>query len=301
VPSVWRPVLRHEAARLADLAGQIRGVLFSGEPFPLPALRQLRQALPRVRVVNCFGPTEVMACTLGDVPDPLPVDAEPLSIGHAYQGAEILLIDEHGNPVDEPGVVGEIHLRGPSLFSGYWGDEQASRAALVPDPLNSSTGQVVYRSGDLACFGERRELYFLGRVDHQVKIRGNRVELGEIERRLLEYPGVVAAAAVARPDAAGDSELIAFVVTEQDRLDETDVSTFCGRTLPDYMVPARVVRLSELPTNANGKIDRRALATSSPANALCRSESGLGTRTAYGVHGRPVPRKQQSWQDVPHG
>ncbi|GHE84163.1 hypothetical protein GCM10014715_45310 [Streptomyces spiralis] len=260
VPSIWRSVLRHEADGLAALAGQVRGVLFSGEAFPVPELRRLQELLPGLRVVNCFGPTETMAFSLTDVPDPLPEGTDRLSIGFAYPGAEMLLIDDDGRPVTEPGVVGEIHLRGPSLFNGYWDDPEATRAALVPDPLCPESGQLVYKSGDLACRGEHGELYFAGRADLQVKIRGNRVELGEIERRLLEFPGVDAAAVVVRPLDGDDLELNAFVVPARGAAPEAgSLTRFCKQTLPAYMVPRRMHLLPGLPLTPNGKTDRRDL------------------------------------------
>ncbi|MCM2579596.1 amino acid adenylation domain-containing protein [Streptomyces meridianus] len=262
VPSIWRPVLRHEPEGLATLAGQVRGVLFSGEAFPLPEMRRLQELLPGVRVVNCFGPTETMAFSLTEVPNPLPAGRNRLSIGQAYDGAEILLVDKKGAPVEAPGVVGEIHLRGPSLFTGYWDDPEGTRAVLVPDPLDPRSGQVVYKSGDLAEWGEDGGLYFVGRADLQVKIRGNRVELGEIERRLLEHPDVVAAAAVVLPREGGDDPLLtAFAVPAPGAgpVDETALSAFCKQTLPAYMIPRRVRLIEALPLTPNGKTDRRAL------------------------------------------
>lgn len=267
VPSIWRAALRHEPDGVAALADQIRGVLFSGEAFPLPELRQLQSLLPNTRVVNCFGPTEAMAFSLTDVPNPLPDDQHSLSIGSAYPGAEMLLIDEDGNPIHEPGVTGEIYLRGPSLFTGYWDDPEATRKALVPDPIDRRSGQLVYRSSDLAYYGKNGELYFVGRADLQVKIRGNRVELGEIERRLLEHPDVTAAAVTVRPREGADPVLSAYVVLapETEPFDRTVLSNFCKQTLPAYMIPRQVDVLDALPVTANGKTDRRALAERSEA------------------------------------
>jgi amino acid adenylation domain-containing protein len=260
VPTIWRSALRHEAEQLSGLSG-IRGVLFSGENFPLPELRQLRGLLPGLRVTNCFGPTESMAFSLTDVPDPIPADLTKLSIGRAFPGAEMAIFDQAGQPITQPGVTGEIYMRGPSLFSGYWDDPAATRAALVPDPLNPRSGQSVFRSGDLAYQDENGDFFFCGRVDLQVKIRGNRVELGEVERRLLEFPGVSAAAALVLPRADQDPVLAAFVVmADQDyALDELELSAFCMETLPDYMVPHELRVVNELPVTPNGKTDRRAL------------------------------------------
>jgi amino acid adenylation domain-containing protein len=298
VPSIWRNVLRHEPDRLATLADQVRGVLFSGEGFPLPELRRLRGLLPHARVVNCFGPTEAMAFSLTDVPDPLPPDDGALPIGHAYPGAEMLLIDEKGAPVDEPGVIGEIHLRGPSLFTGYWDDAAATAAALVPDPLEARSGQRVYRSGDLARRDEHGELYFVGRADLQVKIRGNRVELGEIERRLLDFPSVATAAVVVGRRADGDPELVAFVVPAAGAgpVDGGALGPFCRQTLPEYMVPKRVIGIGRLPLTANGKTDRRALAARLTAPSLIGGPHpvltcGHASRSSDGLRSPQRPRR----------
>ncbi|MFI8219867.1 amino acid adenylation domain-containing protein [Streptomyces sp. NPDC085932] len=282
VPSIWRQVLRHEPDRLAGLA-TLRQVLFCGEEFPLPELRRLQELRPGMRIVNCYGATESMAASFEDVPDPLPADLERLSIGTAHPGAEMILVDEAGGVVDGPGAHGEILLRSPALFTGYWDDPEATRAALVPDPLCPESGQRVLRTGDLAVRGENGELYFLGRTDSQVQINGNRVELGEVERRLLQHPAATAAAVLRRPSPEGGSCLAAFVVLAPDALRTGAATTnsasaaepaapdqdiapllraFCARTLPSYMVPAEVRVVPTLPLTANGKADRAALAAS---------------------------------------
>jgi amino acid adenylation domain-containing protein len=262
VPSIWRPILRHEPDALAGLAGQLRGIMFAGEDFPLPELRHLQQLLPTTRIVNGFGATESMAASFTDVPNPLPSGLERLSIGFALPGAEMTIVDDDGAAIEQPGVAGEIHLRTPSLFTGYWDDPEATRKALVPDPLNPRSGQIVLRTGDLAYRGEGGELYFCGRVDSQVQIRGHRVELGEVERTLLEFPGITAAVALVLPRPGEDPILRAFVVLERDAppLDRVKVRAACADTLPDYMVPQEVTALEELPYTVNGKVDRALLA-----------------------------------------
>ncbi|MGW8952192.1 AMP-binding protein [Streptomyces sp. NPDC055709] len=261
VPSIWRQTLRHLPERLAGLTG-IRGVLFCGEDFPLPELRELQRLLPQARLINCYGATESMAASFTDVPRPLPADLEKLSIGYAHPGAEMLLVDESGRLVEEPGTLGEIHLRTPALFTAYWDDPAASAAARVPDPAEPRSGQLVLRTGDLAYRGPHGELYFCGRVDSQVQIRGNRVELGEIERRLREHPQVAEAVVVLVERAADEPRLAACVVA-QDRADSPDdgrLIAFCSRTLQPYMVPDEVHVLDAMPVSPNGKADRRVLA-----------------------------------------
>jgi amino acid adenylation domain-containing protein len=261
VPSIWRAALRHTPQRLAAL-DRIHGILFCGENFPLHELRQLQQLLPHARITNCYGSTESMACSFADVPNPLPDDIERLSIGRAHPGAEMMLVDDSGMPIEAHGEVGEIYLRSPALFTGYWDDPDATRTALVPDPMDHRTGQSVLRTGDLAYCDDRGQFYLCGRVDSQVQIRGNRVELGEVERRLLEFPGIAAAAAVImREGSAAEPELAALVVPSADaqQVDDTDLGSFCMAALPEYMVPRRVEVVPNLPLNENGKIDRAAI------------------------------------------
>ncbi|MGA4838247.1 AMP-binding protein [Streptomyces sp. G45] len=263
VPSAWRPALRHEPELLAEIGdeGTLRRVTFSGENFPLDELRRLQELLPKARFTNGYGATETMAASITDVPNPLPADVERLSIGHAVAGAEMMLIGPDGTPVDEPGVLGEIYLRTPSLFSGYWGDPEATRAVVVPDPLNPRSGQVVFKTGDLATMGPEGELYFHGRVDHQVQIRGNRVELGEVERRVGEFPGITGAVALLLPRPDDDPLLHAFVTVAPDgpEPDAKEVAAFCRAALPAYMVPRHVHVVDEFPLTVNGKVDRAAL------------------------------------------
>lgn len=260
VPSIWRPVLRHEQRGLADL-DRLRGILFCGEDFPLPELRHLRALLPGVRVTNCYGSTESMACSFEEVPNPLPADVKRLSIGFAHKGAEMLLVDEAGRLIERPGLVGEIVLRGPALFTGYWDDPDATRAALLPDPVSPRSGQVVLRTGDLGHTGQRGEMYFCGRADSQVQIRGNRVELDEVRHRLLEFPGVMAAEVLVLDPADGDRRLGAFVVVPARSTDigTAELRAHCAQALPSYMIPSELRVLDALPTTPNGKTDRESL------------------------------------------
>ena len=259
VPSLWRPVLRHDPDLLSGLE-RLRSVVFAGEEFPIPEIRRLQEALPGARLINGYGATESMAASFTDVPNPLPADQERLSIGHAHAGAEMTLVDHRGRVVTQPGLIGEIYLRSPALFTGYWNDPEATAAVLVPDPVEPRHGQKVLRTGDLARLGTEGELYFVGRSDYQVQIRGHRVELGEVEGTLTRLPAVTAAAATLVPR-SGDHVLMAAVVLDgpDAKLDEGAALAFCARELPTYMLPRSIYAVPELPLTENGKVDRASL------------------------------------------
>jgi amino acid adenylation domain-containing protein len=255
VPSLWRPVLRHDPDLLKELE-RLRSVVFAGEEFPIPELRRLQEMLPGARIVNGYGATESMAASFTEVPRPLPEGLQRLSIGQAHTGAEMTLVDQRGEVVTEPGGMGEIYLRSPSLFTGYWNDPEATAAVLVPDPVEPRHGQKVLRTGDLARLGEDGDLSFVGRSDFQVQIHGNRVELGEIEGTLTRLPGV-RAASVALVPRAGDHVLMAAVVLDgPGEIDTGAALAFCARQLPAYMVPRSIHTVAELPLTENGKVDR---------------------------------------------
>jgi amino acid adenylation domain-containing protein len=203
-------------------------------------------------VVNHYGPTEA---TVGVCTHRVDPDADPGSptvpIGTPLPGARVYLLDEQLRPTP-PGMVGEIHLGGDRLARGYVGRPDLTAAAFLPDPYADRPGSRMYRTGDLGRRLPGGELVFLGRRDHQVKIRGYRVELAEVEATLLRVDGVAQAVVELRAE-----RLVAYLVGEERPLAE--VRAALARSLPEYMVPARVVWLDALPLKAHGKVDRARL------------------------------------------
>jgi amino acid adenylation domain-containing protein len=262
VPSMWTPVLNHAERELQQL-DTLSCVYYVGEPFAIGELRRLQQLLPRLRIINCFGPSETIGFTFTDVPNPLPAEARAVSIGRGYDAIEILLIDEGGRRIDEPHVPGEMYLRGPTLFYGYWNDAAATARALVPNPLAPETGERVLKTGDLAYRDESGAYWFIGRGDDQIKVAGNRVELGEVSAIIQQMPAVANAvvAAMTSPDGGGaHTFLVAFVVARDwHSLTGERVREFCLSRLPRYMVPRDIEIRTSLPTTDNGKVDVRLL------------------------------------------
>jgi amino acid adenylation domain-containing protein len=231
----------------------LRHVAFAGEVFPTLYLRRLRALVPGAALHNWFGPTETNACTAHTVLDEDLVVDDPLPIGRACAGAVCRVVDPEGGPADE----GELLVDGPSVTTGYWGDPDTTAAAFVTE----SDGSRWYRTGDLVETGPRGEYRFRGRRDHQVKVRGYRVELGEVESAIHADDRVGEACVVAVEDRRLGHDLVAFVVpTAGAALDAVQVKRIVAARLPRYMVPARVHLQDEpLPSTSTGKIDRTAL------------------------------------------
>ncbi len=221
------------------------------------------------RLVNHYGPTEsTVVATAGDV---APGDALP-SIGRPIANLRVRLLSSSGlpMPVTPIGVAGELAIGGPALARGYLGDPARTAERFVPDPLAASPGERLYRTGDLARFLTDGRLQFLGRGDGQVKIRGMRVELGEIEAALAAHPAVAAAAAAVR-GSGREVGLAAYVVPAGGALDAGELRRWLKARLPPAMIPAVFVELAALPLTANGKLDRGALPEPA-AGALASAE-----------------------------
>jgi amino acid adenylation domain-containing protein len=232
---------------------QLRAVLFAGEVFPTKHLSRLMSLLPRARFVNLYGPTETNVCTWYDVPRTRGELPDPIPIGVPIPGVEVRIEDGAGRLV-RSGDWGELVVEGPTVMHGYWGDpERTARALRV-----SSAGRA-YLTGDIVRMRPDDTIEFGGRRDAQVKTRGYRVELGEIEVVLNAHEDVIECAVVAIPDEVSTNRLKAFVAVQRD-CQEAELSHWCQARLPRYMVPDEFELRDELPKSSTGKIDRRRLA-----------------------------------------
>ncbi|QMU76780.1 amino acid adenylation domain-containing protein [Streptacidiphilus sp. PB12-B1b] len=237
-------------------------VLLAGEAPSAQVLRDLRDTMPDSEIANVYGPTEATvystAWTAGDrLPEQAPPIGRPLALTRAY------VLDGSLRP-QPPGVAGELYLGGGGLARGYLGRPGLTGARFVADPFGAP-GARMYRTGDLVRWSAEGGLEYLGRLDQQVKVRGFRIELGEVEEALLHCDGVAQAAAAVR-EGDGHRRLVGYVVpAAQGGVEPEAVRRALGITLPDYMVPAAVVVLPELPLNPNGKLDRARLPEPGPA------------------------------------
>jgi iturin family lipopeptide synthetase A len=231
----------------------LKTLVFGGEsadPSSLAAI--LRNGAPK-RLINAYGPTEASTCaTFYEVHEVSP-DTLTIPIGKPVSNTTVYLLDRQMNPVPI-GVVGEIYIGGPGVASGYTRKPELTKEKFVSSPFIE--GSRLYRTGDLARFATDGNILFLGRVDSQVKLRGFRIEMGEIEDVLRRHPAVRDAVAIVH-EMHGNQRLVAYVVAND--LTETDLREHAALSLPDYMIPQLFVFLDKLPLNSNGKIDRRAL------------------------------------------
>ncbi len=263
--TVWYSVpyaliqMMQRAKLSADNFSHLRWILFAGEPFPTKHLRELMQLLPHTRFSNLYGPTETNVCTFYHVPTLASDSDEPIPIGIACENIEDLVVDAEGQAVPA-GENGELLIRGGVVMKGYWGSQELTSRGFYDRPVTNQFFDRFYRTGDLVQKREDGNYRFLGRKDRQVKTRGYRVELDEIENALLAIPDVQEAAVYPIADGEGSSLIKAAVIPKLEiNLTEDVLFAELGRTLPPYAIPVEIEIRSEFPRTSTGKIDRRAL------------------------------------------
>ncbi|HYG63124.1 MAG TPA: amino acid adenylation domain-containing protein, partial [Thermoanaerobaculia bacterium] len=254
VPSMLQLFL--EGKDLATACRTVRRVMASGEALPYELQER---ALERIgaELHNLYGPTEASvdvsfhACERGSARRTVP-------IGRPISNISLHILDRHSEPVP-PGIPGELLIGGVGLARGYLHRPALTAERFVPDPLGDP-GERLYRTGDLARFRPDGAIEFLGRIDHQIKIRGVRVELGEIEAALDHHPGVREAVVMARTEGVGETRLVAYLVASGEAAPSAgELRSFLRDSLPEAMVPSAFVILPAFPLTPSGKVDRRAL------------------------------------------
>jgi hypothetical protein len=238
----------------------LRTVISGGEVCPAELVRRWQ---PGREFHNVYGPTEAGICTSMDRCEA--DDGEP-TIGTAFANVAVYVLDERLERVPI-GAWGELCVGGIGLAHGYWRRPDATAAAFVPNPYSSRPGARLYRTGDRVRLREDGKIEYHSRTDEQIKLRGFRIEPGEIESRLLRDPAVAEAAVAVRALAQGAQQLVAYLVPAADApLDTEALRRELANHLPGYMVPSALVAIERMPRTANGKIDRAALPMPSAAD-----------------------------------
>ncbi|HEU4881106.1 MAG TPA: amino acid adenylation domain-containing protein, partial [Longimicrobium sp.] len=238
-----------------DVYAGLRQLVFGAEAVGTESVRRMLREGKPARVLHEYGPTEATVwCTLEEV-DEVAEDAPTVLIGRPIPNARAYVLDPAGEPLPV-GVPGDLCIGGDGVVRGYLGRPALTAERFVPDPFAAHPGGRMYRTGDRARWRDGGKLEFLGRLDDQVKMRGFRIEPGEVEAAIAAYPGVREARVMMREDQPGNKRLVAYVVGIAD----TDgLRAHLRQGLPEYMVPQAIVPLDRLPLNANGKVDRKAL------------------------------------------
>jgi amino acid adenylation domain-containing protein len=249
------PSAMTELLRIQGVPRSIRTVNLAGEVLPPNTVNQVFDELNVERVFNLYGPSEdttysTYACLeKGMVNGRLPI-GKPISNTQAY------ILNREYQPVPV-GVVGELYLGGQGIARGYLNRPELTAEKFVPNPFSKHGGERLYRTGDQVRWGQNGNLEFLGRLDQQVKVRGYRIELEEIEAALQAHEAVSACAVIVREDQLAGKRIVAYVATNAPK--KTEFREFLKERLPDYMVPSAFVELEQLPLTPNGKVDRKAL------------------------------------------
>lgn len=277
--------IRAHPGRLA-----LRRLLVGVEPINETLLASIMAGVPGLAIINGYGPTETTICsTLHTVRRETARD-RVTPIGRPVQNSWIYLLDAAMRPVPV-GIAGEIFIGGEGLARGYLNRPELTAERFVPDPVSGRSGSRLYRTGDRARFLCDGEIEFVGRTDFQVKVRGFRVEPGEIETVLEQHPAVKEAVVLAKVDRTGTKRLVAYAVTAAStKASASDLRAFLKEKLPDYMVPTSFVLMNAFPLTPNGKLDRAAL----PEPEASRDES----RAYIAPRNETEMRLAQLWERV---
>jgi amino acid adenylation domain-containing protein len=247
------PSAMAELVRSGGVPAGVQVVNLAGEPLATALVDQL-YGLKHIRKVHdLYGPTETTTYSTFTLRPP----GAKATIGRPLANTQVYVLDEHRQPVPV-GVAGELYIGGAGVARGYLHRPELTAEKFLADPFGQEPGGRIYKTGDLVRYQPDGQLEFIGRIDQQVKIRGYRIELGEIEAVLQQHPALREAVVVARANAAGEKELVAYL-TGSAVPAVGELRAHLLKTLPDYMVPVAFVTLSALPLTPNGKIDRRAL------------------------------------------
>jgi amino acid adenylation domain-containing protein len=237
--------------------GGTKALVIGGEELKAGSLKYWRERAKGTRLINEYGPTEtVVGCCVYEV-EVEGRERERVPIGKPISNTRMYILDVEGEAVPI-GVKGEIYIGGAGVGRGYVGRPELTAERFVPDGMEGREGEVVYRSGDVGRYVSDGNIEYLGRVDDQVKVRGYRIEAGEIERVMKECEGVKQSIVVSREEEGGRKSLVGYVVMEGECREE-ELKRYVRERLPEYMVPEVIEKIEEMPLTANGKVDRKRL------------------------------------------
>ncbi|HEX5874893.1 MAG TPA: amino acid adenylation domain-containing protein [Pyrinomonadaceae bacterium] len=271
VPSLFRSLINEGLH--SNYFEAMKYVVLAGEALPPANVKQWMDVFgERIRLLNLYGPTETTIVKVFHFVRPEDTTRASIPLGKPMRGAAVLVVDQHGQPCSV-GDIGEIYIRTPYCALGYHSEPALTREVFIPNPFNNDPKDIVYKTGDFGRFTEDGNLEFLGRRDQQIKVRGVRVELGEIENLLRRHDAVADIAVIDCDDADGNKFLVAYVTMSNGRGSE-HLRDYLAEHLPEEMLPSAFIELDQLPRTLNGKIDRKALPTVDIMQAQRQLETG---------------------------
>lgn len=257
----WHELVSELENNLLQIPACLRQIIVGSDTVAAEKLKIWRKLFPEKPALNnSYGLTETtITSTVFEIQsDENPEKLDFVPIGKPTENVEVYVLDAEFRPVPV-GVVGEIFIGGKCVARGYFGQPALTAEKFVPHLFSTEAGARLYRTGDLAVRREDGNLIFLGRADEQIKLRGFRIETGEIENALLKIEGVDSVAVIVSISANGEKSLNAFIESSHNSYDANDLRANLRRKLPEYMIPSNIRLMEKLPLNANGKIDRKAL------------------------------------------
>lgn len=298
VPALFR--LLNSGLLSAEDLKHLQYILLSGEKVVPAELKPWYNTFSdRIRLYNLYGTTETTILSSAYPIQPEDVERKRIPIGKPIKATRIIIMDEHMKPC-APGIVGDIYIRTPYMSAGYYKDAQATEAAFILNPMTRKPGDLLYKTGDIGRLLPGDVIELLGRKDRQVKIRGIRVELEEIEAKIMSFPGVKEAAVLKKEIKPGQEFIAAYAVFENNQDNEKSINessdvqetlrNYLSSVLPEYMVPSLITLLEKLPKKPNGKIDYQLLPDPEDSREL-----------TYVPPSTPIQRQLvEIWQEILH-
>lgn len=262
-PSQARALLSDKNSDL--VLGKLNTLKMGGEALTLDIANKLQSKVTG-NIVNGYGPTETTLYATSHLV--LPEETKTIPIGRPIANTSVYVLDKNLNPVPQ-GVIGELFVGGAGVARGYLNRDELTEQRFLPDPFSNEVGRM-YRTGDLVRYRKDGALEYIGREDHQVKLRGHRIELGEVESYLLKLEGVEEALPIVREDIPGDQKLVAYIVPNNS-FDEQHARKDLASMIPSYMIPNLFFSIDKFPLTSNGKIDRASLPK--PQNVLLAAQT----------------------------
>lgn len=262
VPTVWTSILNY-AKIDPEKFTKIKNILFAGETFPPKYLKKLMEILPNPSYYNLYGPTETNVCTYYKIPSIDAINGQSPPIGKACSNSKIYVLDDDLSPVDIGGV-GELHVLGDTVTPGYYKNEEKTKKVFVKSPFLKDVDALLYKTGDVVKRIDSENFLYIGRKDLMVKYLGFRVEIQEIEEKLLQHDKVEEAVVVPLIEKDKSvTSLIGYIKLFESRSNDSilKIKGYLAESLPVYMIPEKLLIMEDIPKNANGKIDRQKIAS----------------------------------------